>query len=501
MIFRKKKTPPENLHPKPPSDPLPTILPEVSVADLPTEVNIVINQSHIDDAVPEFPISDVIEPLIITEAPSVSAVAESDIDTDSGIEVADAAVDRISADDEAFPSNTENAAETDVADEVSPVADGKDEADIVESADDEAFPSNTENAAETDVADEVSPVADGKDKAVDATSAEEEGAEETAAEEEPVEECPLNDFEKSIRDFSKKDIDTTVESGGKKRDFVRLAVMLLCACVFLYSTSYLVRNIHDKIKSDRIYAEIIDSVADGFAAEGIVVTGGKVNLLAADTKTAYTPTMDEIIKNGAESITTQSDHSAELAKMRASLESLRNINPDIYAWIKVPGTNINYPVAKTDNNEYYLDHAYTGDNLVNGSIYADFRCVLPITDNYNTVLYGHNVTSGSMFNHVTQFFKPEVFESTNIYVYTFDGIYIFKPFSIHEAAFDSGYVDMGFDGEEFVAFANSLAEMSDIKTDITFTPGDRLITLSTCTNGISTQRYALHGVLIETITQ
>ena len=221
----------------------------------------------------------------------------------------------------------------------------------------------------------------------------------------------------------------------------------------------------------------------------------------ADSKTAYTPTMDEIIKNGAGEVTTHSDHSAELAKMRASLESLRNINPDIYAWIKVPGTNINYPVAKTDNNEYYLDHAYTGDNLVNGSIYADFRCVLPITENYNTVLYGHNVTSGSMFNHVTHFFKPEVFENTNIYIYTFDGIYVFKPFSIHEAAYDSGYVDMGFDAEEFVAFATELAEMSDIKTDVTFTPGDRLITLSTCTNGISTQRYALHGVLIETITE
>ena len=342
---------------------------------------------------------------------------------------------------------------------------------------------------------------DGAEDAGLADTSDEEDADDVTAEDEIDEDAGLSDFERSIKNFSTKDIDAAVESGEKKRDLVRLAVLVLCACVFLYSTSYLVRNIHDKIKSDRIYADIIDSVADGFTAEGVVSTGGKIDLLASDTKAAYTPTMDEIIKNGAGEATTHSDHSAELAKMRASLESLRSINPDIYAWIKVPGTNINYPVAKTDNNEYYLDHAYTGDNLVNGSIYADFRCVLPITDNYNTVLYGHNVTSGSMFNHVTHFFKPEVFENTNIYVYTFDGIYIFKPFSIHEAAYDSGYVDMGFTGEEFVAFADSLAEMSDLKTDITFTPGDRLITLSTCTNGISTQRYALHGVLIETITE
>ncbi|MBR5446875.1 MAG: sortase [Clostridia bacterium] len=372
-----------------------------------------------------------------------------------------------------------------------------------EAADTPAAAEEAFDSADGDAEDEISSddADDGAEDAGLTEASDEEDADDVTAEDEIDEDAGLSDFERSIKNFSTGDIDAAVESGEKKRDLVRLAVLVLCACVFLYSTSYLVRNIHDKIKSDRIYADIIDSVADGFTAEGVVSTGGKIDLLAADSKTAYTPTMDEIIKNGAGEATTHSDHSAELAKMRASLESLRSINPDIYAWIKVPGTNINYPVAKTDNNEYYLDHAYTGDNLVNGSIYADFRCVLPITDNYNTVLYGHNVTSGSMFNHVTHFFKPEVFENTNIYVYTFDGIYIFKPFSIHEAAFDSGYVDMGFTGEEFVAFADSLAEMSDLKTDITFTPGDRLITLSTCTNGISTQRYALHGVLIETITE
>lgn len=393
--------------------------------------------------------------------------------------------------------------EEDASDKIDDVCPSADVADVdavapeVTLDEDESSPSETE-ASDTAETDELP---DGGEASDTASPSDADGDGENISPEEDVEEDPLNDFEKSIRDFSQKDIDTAVENGEKKRDLVRLAVLILCTCVFLYSTSYLVRNIHDKIKSDRIYADIIDSVADGFAAEGVVVTGGKINLLATDSKTAFTPTMDEIIKNGAGEVTTHSDHSAELAKMRASLNSLKNINPDIYGWIKIPGTNINYPVAQTDNNEYYLDHAYTGDNLVNGSIYADFRCVLPITENYNTVLYGHNVTSGSMFNHVTQFFKPEVFENTNIYIYTFDGIYIFKPFSIHEAAFDSGYVDMGFEEDEFIAFASELADMSDIKTDITFTPGDRLITLSTCTNGISTQRYALHGILIETITE
>ena len=313
--------------------------------------------------------------------------------------------------------------------------------------------------------------------------------------------APLNDFEASLRDFSEEDAEPQVKVKRSKFDVARVIVLVTCVVICVISTSYLARNIYDKIRGEQIYGEIIDSVADGFNMDGNVENeGGKIDLLSGDRNIPYTPTMDEIIKSGITEIATPSDHSAELARMRASLESLRNINPEIYAWIKIPGTNINYPVAKTDNNEYYLDHAYTGEDLVNGSIYADYRCSSPLTSNYNTVLYGHNITTGSMFNHVTKFFDEDVFRNTLIYVYTFDGIYVFKPFSIHEAGFDSGYVDMGFTPEEFVSFANGLQAESDISSDVVFTPDDRLLTLSTCTNGIASKRYALHAVLTEAIT-
>lgn len=312
---------------------------------------------------------------------------------------------------------------------------------------------------------------------------------------------PLNDFEASLRDFSEEDAEPQVKIQRSKFDIARVVILVMCVVICVISTSYLARNIYDKIRGEQIYGEIIDSVADGFNMDGNVANeGGKIDLLSGDKNIPYTPTMNEIIKSGITEIATPSDHSAELARMRASLESLRNINPDIYAWIKIPGTNINYPVAKTDNNEYYLDHAYTGEDLVNGSIYADYRCSSPLTSNYNTVLYGHNITTGSMFNHVSKFFDEDVFRNTLIYVYTFDGIYVFKPFSIHEAGFDSGFVDMGFSEEEFVAFANDMQADSDIASDVVFTPNDRLLTLSTCTNGIASKRYALHAVLTEAIT-
>ena len=311
-----------------------------------------------------------------------------------------------------------------------------------------------------------------------------------------------NDFEKSLENFSKEDIDVSVDAKKGGRDFARLLITGICITAFVISTGTLIGNIRDKIRSEQIYGDIIDNFGGAFnTGVGLTSTGGKVTLLAGDAKAPFTPTMDQIVKNGVDDLTTPSDNSAQLAKIRASLESLRNINPDIYGWISIPGTNINYPIAQTDNNEYYLDHAYNGDNLVNGSIYADYRCNALITHNYNTVLYGHNITSGAMFLDVVKFFKEETFNSTTVYLYTFDGIFAFKPFSVHEAAYDSGFVDMWFpDGKAFTEFATKLASESEIKSDYIFSENDRILTLSTCTNGVMSKRYALHCVLVEVIS-
>ncbi len=344
-----------------------------------------------------------------------------------------------------------------------------------------------------------------EDKQEEADQAETEVQEESTSSDEIEDEedlVPLNDFEKSIKEFSLADVGEVKPKKATPFDVFRVFVLVLCAAVFTVSIWTVIRNVSDKVKGDKIYGEILDSVADGFALGGTTTQGGYVSLLAEDKPISMTPTMDDIIKNGIEETKTPSSHAAELAKMRASLESLRSINKDIYGWIQVPGTNINYPVAQSGDNKYYLDHAYNGDNLVNGSIFADYRCKPLITDNYNTVLYGHNITSGSMFHDVQEFFKEEVFKNTNVYLYTFDGIYVFKPFSIHETAFDSGFVDTYFpDGESFVKFAEGLRGDSDIKNKTEFTKDDRIITLSTCTNGLYSKRYALHAVLVETITE
>lgn len=363
-------------------------------------------------------------------------------------------------------------------------------------------PGNTEVSAiamsEEDTETEADEITDSDD---DTSEADTDGEKETKKRKKSKKEAPiLTPFEESIRNFKSED------ASPKKKSFdfsgiIRLAVLIICGAVCTVSTVTLIRNVSDKIRGEKIYSDIIDNFADGFNFDGNIKNdGGKIDLLATDIHASFTPTMSEMIENGVVEDSTPSDYSAELARMRASLESLRNINPDIYGWIKVPGTKINYPIAQTTNNDYYLDHAYTGDNLVNGSIFADFRCDGVPTMNYNTILYGHNITDGSMFNNVTKFYDEEFFNNTLIYLYTFSGIYIFKPFSVHQADYDSGYIATRFSPEEFVEFATKLQGESDVASDKIFTQNDRIITLSTCTNGVRTKRNALHGYLIQKIT-
>ena len=307
-------------------------------------------------------------------------------------------------------------------------------------------------------------------------------------------------FDASLDSFTYDDTCAEMAPPSKKFDFIRLAVLIICIGVCAYSSLFLVDNIYEKHKSDQIYNDILNQIdipVIGVENEG----DGVISLLSTDKMTPATPTMDEIIKNGATTIVTPGQYSAELAKVRASLEQLRNINDEIYGYIMVPNTNISYPVAQTDNDVYYLDHAYNGEGLVNGSIFADSRCHDYVPYNYNTILYGHNVTSGSMFNHINKFFEKDFFDSTLIYLYTFDGIFVFKPFSIHETEYDSGYIATDFAiPEHFVAFAEKLRDMSDVKSDMEFDLDSKIITMSTCTNGIHTRRYALHAKLVEVIT-
>ena len=66
------------------------------------------------------------------------------------------------------------------------------------------------------------------------------------------------------------------------------------------------------------------------------------------------------------------------------------VNNEIVSWISVYSTNINYPIVKSDNNEFYLNHNINKSYDSNGWTFMDYRNNSYLSDS-NTIFYGHNL--------------------------------------------------------------------------------------------------------------
>lgn len=119
----------------------------------------------------------------------------------------------------------------------------------------------------------------------------------------------------------------------------------------------------------------------------------------------------------------QVDESADittLGSFEVDWDALRAINPDLVAWIYVPGTDINYPVVwREHDDQYYLKHTF-GDNSA-GDFAAEYGCVMlsgennpELTDQVN-IFYGHNMRNGSMFNALSENDDSEIFNSHRVF--------------------------------------------------------------------------------------
>ena len=321
-------------------------------------------------------------------------------------------------------------------------------------------------------------------------------------------------FLNSLKRLQPEDIRLATEpavrtAAQKASDIVRSVFLYICIGVFLVSCVLLVDNFRQKQKG----AELYDAAAAEFAAagldfgfggvqqsdEGVVAHLRKNKSDAALISLSVRIRDNEMIE--AEGKEPVSEYSEQLEKLRAVLRTYKERNDDVYGYISIPAAGIEYVVVQGDDNEYYLNHNYKGEYLVIGSIFADYRCDPMIMRNFNTVFYGHNINGGALFHNVTKFLDEEVFAEGLIYIYTMDGVYIYKPFSIYDTNASSGYIRTGFTSkEDFVSFSAEMKARSRIQSDLTVGEDDRIITLSTCTNLTADGRYALHAVLIDYIT-
>ncbi len=182
---------------------------------------------------------------------------------------------------------------------------------------------------------------------------------------------------------------------------------------------------------------------------------------------------------------------------------LQKQNSDIYAWIQVPGTEIDYPVLQSEEDNYYLNRNVDDSKGYPGCIYTN-KCNAKDFSDFVTVVYGHNMKNGSMFAGLHLFEDEEFFgNNEQIVIYTADARYTYQIYAA--AAYNDVYIPAMYEvklAEGAEAFRNSVEEYEDerkiLRENMTGTEGERLLVLSTCIANEETKRYLVVGKLVET---
>lgn len=177
-------------------------------------------------------------------------------------------------------------------------------------------------------------------------------------------------------------------------------------------------------------------------------------------------------------------------------------NEDIYAWITIPDTPIDYPVVQhPEEADYYLKHNLDGSQGYPGCIYTELYNSTGWEDP-DTVLYGHNLKNGTMFAGLHKFADPEYFaEHQYVYIYTPDKIRVYQIFAAYE--FSDVHLVKGIDLSTSEAFTEYLDEIyrcdgpkDHFDKEVSVTAQDKLITLSTCIKNKPDARYLVQAKLV-----
>lgn len=185
-----------------------------------------------------------------------------------------------------------------------------------------------------------------------------------------------------------------------------------------------------------------------------------------------------------------------------NFEELQTINEHIYAWIYLPGTEVDYPIVQHPTElDYYLNHNIDGSEGYPGCIYTQHINSKEF-DDFNTVVYGHNMKNGTMFRELHSYEDDTFFEDNPyIYVYTKDGVLVYQVFAAYE--FSNIHLLMGFDltSEDIRRiYLNNIftaeGKNNNYNMEIPVSTDDNLLTLTTCIANKPDKRYLVAAVLV-----
>lgn len=217
---------------------------------------------------------------------------------------------------------------------------------------------------------------------------------------------------------------------------------------------------------------------------------------------------EEIMKDISSAITvvdveqeTVNDTQIEENNYKIDFQILKNTNKDTVGFLKVNGTQIEYPIVKTTNNDFYLKHSFDKTYNAAGWIFADYKNKFDGTDK-NIVIYGHNRKNGTMFSSLKNILKKEWYnnpENLKIQFIAQNEKASYEVFSVYQIEKEDYYIQTNFNSDEqYSTFIKTLRNRSIKDFNIDVSSEDSILTLSTCAND-NNYRVVLHAKKIETL--
>lgn len=184
--------------------------------------------------------------------------------------------------------------------------------------------------------------------------------------------------------------------------------------------------------------------------------------------------------------------------INVSFDDLLNINNEVVGWIRVPGTNIDYPFVQHKNNSYYLNHSFDKTYNEAGWVFLDYRNNIDELDT-NTIIYAHGRIDGTMFGSLKNILTSDWLKNKDNFILklsTPNNNYLFEVFSIYHINTTNDYLYNRFNSyQEYNKFINLIKNRSSYNFNVDVNEQDKIVTLSTCYN--SKEKMVLHAKLIK----
>ena len=183
--------------------------------------------------------------------------------------------------------------------------------------------------------------------------------------------------------------------------------------------------------------------------------------------------------------------------INVDFNGLKRTNPDVVGWLKVNGTNINYPFVQSSDNDYYLTHSFNKSYNGGGWVFLDYRN--NGTNNKNTIIYAHGRSDKTMFGTLKNVLNNGWLNNTNNYVIkisTETENSLWQIFSVYRIPTTSDYLQTNFNDEtEYQNFLDMIKDRSSHNFDTNVASTDNILTLSTCYN--NSDKIVFHAKLIK----